>query len=57
MKGEKELIGTIVKILFVNPHGSMTRSTPHRQCVRDGDDNWHRKVHNVRGDSSAVVKA
>jgi hypothetical protein len=26
MKGEKELIGTIVKILYVNPHGSMTIS-------------------------------
>src|SRR5262249_26505803 len=26
MKGEKELIGTVVKILFVNPHGSMTIS-------------------------------
>ena len=26
MKGEKELIGTIVKILYVNPHGSMTVS-------------------------------
>ena len=25
-KGEKELVGTIVKILFVNPHGSMTVS-------------------------------
>src|SRR5437773_10158951 len=25
-KGEKELIGTVVKILFVNPHGSMTVS-------------------------------
>ena len=25
-KGEKELIGTVVKILFVNPHGSMTIS-------------------------------
>jgi len=25
-KGEKELVGTIVKILFVNPHGSMTIS-------------------------------
>ena len=26
MNGEKELIGTIVKILYVNPHGSMTIS-------------------------------
>ena len=26
MKGERELIGTIVKILYVNPHGSMTLS-------------------------------
>jgi hypothetical protein len=26
MNGEKELVGTIVKILFVNPHGSMTIS-------------------------------
>jgi len=26
MKGERELSGTIVKILFVNPHGSMTIS-------------------------------
>jgi hypothetical protein len=26
MKGERELIGTIVKILFVNPHGSITVS-------------------------------
>jgi hypothetical protein len=26
MKGERELIGTIVKILYVNPHGSMTIS-------------------------------
>ena len=25
-KGEKELVGTIVKILYVNPHGSMTVS-------------------------------
>jgi len=25
-KDEKELVGTIVKILFVNPHGSMTVS-------------------------------
>ena len=26
MKGERELNGTIVKILYVNPHGSMTLS-------------------------------
>ena len=26
MNGEKEIIGTVVKILFVNPHGSMTIS-------------------------------
>jgi len=26
MNGEKEIIGTIVKILYVNPHGSMTIS-------------------------------
>ena len=26
MNGEKELVGTIVKILYVNPHGSMTIS-------------------------------
>ena len=26
MKGEREINGTIVKILFVNPHGSMTIS-------------------------------
>jgi len=26
MKDERELIGTVVKILFVNPHGSMTIS-------------------------------
>jgi hypothetical protein len=26
MNGEKEIVGTVVKILFVNPHGSMTIS-------------------------------
>ena len=26
MDGEKELVGTIVKIMYVNPHGSMTIS-------------------------------
>jgi hypothetical protein len=26
MKGEKEVVGTVVKILYVNPHGSMTIS-------------------------------
>src|SRR4029079_15468458 len=31
MNGEKELVGKIVKILFVNPHGSLTPAVQHTE--------------------------